>query len=407
MNRNFPHLYFHPSIFNQICFGICVLVSSATQQVMLNASVYLPITLFVLFTAARLFFAFIPNTSYQHSLYGDMIDPIFYFWAMIIIGYDLFFIFVMNHLIITEVEERRPFAVLKRIGIVAGIMLGSIIRRVQYKSDWETVVSSAILQLLCTATAIAVGKLMETLRADDIDKLREFKKRIRSRDSILSALSHELRTPLTMIKSSGEILIEERPGKVNEVQKTFLKTIVRNTIRLIEITENILARIKVETTWLKLKLAPLDIRTIVRDVISQMNPMLKQEKKEIRLTHPKLIATVMADENWIAQVMINLIHNSKKNIGPNGRILVNIKENEQFVVVSVSDDGEGIEDKDKEHVYNEFYSKNGKSHGEAEGIGMGLAIVKFVIERHHGKIYMGSIAGLGTIFSFALKKETV
>ena len=68
------------------------------------------------------------------------------------------------------------------------------------------------------------------------------------------------------------------------------------------------------------------------------------------------------------------------------------------------DDGEGIRDNSKEHVYNEFYSESVKAAGAVEGVGMGLAIAKYVVERHGGKIYLGSITGLGTTFSFALKK---
>ena len=370
-----------------------------------RAAVFFPIALFILIVAIRLHAPLISKAKNRSLRFcGDMIEFAFYFWAILATENDLLFIFVVNHLIIGAIEEAVPYDSLKQVAVLSGIAFCAVLRKIKFNDEWESVISSAVLQALCTAAAIMIGKLIRKAHAGEASRLQEAEKKVSAQNTILSTLSHELRTPLTMIKLSGEILLGERPGRANDLQKTFLKTIVRNTIRLIKITESILARIKVETTWLKLRPIPLDIRSVVGDVVTQMRPILQQEEKSIGFFHPKLISTVMADGNWIAQVVINLLHNAKKNVGPNGKILVTVKENEQFVVVSVSDDGEGIRDNSKEHVYNEFYSESVKAAGAVEGVGMGLAIAKYVVERHGGKIYLGSITGLGTTFSFALKK---
>ncbi len=394
------------SMLNQICCGFAVLVLSVIGQDALRVPAYFLMALFVLSIATKFRFPFVSDTkSRSFRCCGDIVELAFSFWAILAFENDLLFVFVANHCMIEAMGETSLYGGLKQVAILWGVVFCSILRRVLYHSGWEEVVSSALLQLACVVAAIAIGKLIRKARVEEVDGIQELKKRAHSQNTILSTLSHELRTPLTMIKASGEILIEERPGRVNGLQKTFLKTIVRNTIRLIDIAEDILARIKIETTWLRLKLLPLDIRSVVKDVISQISPVLQLENKKIGFTHPKLISTVMADKNWIAQVMMNLIDNAKKNIGTNGRILVDIKENEQFVVVSVSDDGKGIKDENKELVYDAFYSGHSVASGLTEGVGMGLAIVKFVIEAHGGKLYMGSIEGLGTTFSFALKRR--
>lgn len=273
-----------------------------------------------------------------------------------------------------------------------------------YKTALNQTAHQTLMMLIVLTTGLLINRFIRKARVDDLKNIKALKQQIRSKNLLFSTMSHELRTPLTMIQSAASLLIEERPGKVNEIQRSFLQTIDRNTTRLIDLTESILTRIKVETTWLKLNSQKIDIQTVIRDVINQVDPIIHQEDKSIDFTHPKLLPSINGDYNWLSQVMINLIHNAKKNIDIGGKIFVHVKENEQFIVVSVSDNGTGVDDKNKSFVYDEFYSENKNSNIAVEGIGMGLAIVKFVIEKHGGKIYMGSIAGLGTTFSFTLPK---
>jgi len=136
-----------------------------------------------------------------------------------------------------------------------------------------------------------------------------------------------------------------------------------------------------------------------------MLPFIDSRDQKLKYTYPNLLSKTIADENWIQQVLINLIHNASKHVGTNGRIIISVTENEQCIVVSVSDDGSGIVNKEKPKIFSEFYQGSESEDENMDGVGLGLSIVKNVIEKHNGKVYVGSVAGLGTTLSFTLPKE--
>ena len=232
-------------------------------------------------------------------------------------------------------------------------------------------------------------------------------KQIDGKNKLLSTLSHELRTPLAVIKTSSEILLEERPGDVNPTQHRFLKAIQDNSIRMSSFIDSILASIKVEYAWFRMKKREKDIRGVIKKVCTDLGPFIQSRNQTIKYTYPNLLSKTIIDENWIQQVLINLIHNASKHVGKNGRIIVSVNENEQCVVVSVSDDGTGIINEDKPKVFGEFYQGkeyDGSAEEAFDGVGLGLSIVKSVIEKHRGNVYMGSVSGMGTTISFTIPK---
>ena len=118
-----------------------------------------------------------------------------------------------------------------------------------------------------------------------------------------------------MIKSSVDIILDGKPGKINLKQKNFLDIISNNVFRLINLVEDILLLIKIESSWLKLDLKTIDIRSLIKDVVNNMKPIIIQKKQILKYTHPKIISKVIADKKWLQQVMINLINNSSKSFG--------------------------------------------------------------------------------------------
>ena len=228
---------------------------------------------------------------------------------------------------------------------------------------------------------------------------------IDGRNKLLSTLSHELKTPLAVIKTSTEIILEERPGEINTLQKKFLTAVLDNTMRMVRFVDTILASIKIEYAWFRMNKKPMDIRSVIKKVCTDMLPFIASYNQELKYTYPNLICKIIADENWIQQVLINLIHNASKHVGKKGRIIISVTENEQCVVVSVSDDGSGITNQEKPRIFSEFYQGSDFEDENMDGAGLGLSIVKSVIEKHNGKVSVGSVAGLGTTLSFTLPKE--
>ena len=225
---------------------------------------------------------------------------------------------------------------------------------------------------------------------------------LESKNKLLSTLTHELRTPLAVIKTSTEILLEERSGPVNDTQRKFLDSSLENTHRLTQLVENILAHVKVEYAWFRMDRRRLDIRPLIRKVYQDILPYLESRNLKLRYNYPGLLSKTLADGKWIQQVLINLIHNSAKHMDPGGVIDVSVKENEQCIVVSVADTGSGIKYKDIPSIFDEYFQGDTPMDPQSDGAGLGLTIVKDIIERHGGKVYASSLPNSGTTVSFTL-----
>ncbi len=228
------------------------------------------------------------------------------------------------------------------------------------------------------------------------------KKLIDNKNKLLSTLTHELRTPLAVIKTSNELIYEERPGPINETQKSLIFSSLENTKRLNSLVENILSQVKVEFAWFSMKQQPLDIRKLVRKTSLDIKPYLETRSQSIKYNYPSLMSKTIGDKRWLEQVLLNLIHNGSKNSPDNTVITISVQENEQCIVVSVHDRGSGIESKEISHVFNEFYQSTDPTKNLNEGAGLGLTIVKDIIEKHKGNIYISSLINTGTTVSFTL-----
>ena len=248
--------------------------------------------------------------------------------------------------------------------------------------------------------AYLVGRLAESRERArwQLTRLREEGKR---KSELLSTLSHELHTPLTMIKGAVDLLLEGRPGPMNGAQVTFLQTISQNCERLIRLVEELLAQARAEAGWVEIRPELIDVREPVKKTIRDIHPLVAQKRQGIRLDYPQVLPRVMADEAWIQQVMTNLICNASKYTSEGGNIFVSVIENQQCVLVSVTDDGAGMSQAERERLFEPFF----RGDHTQRGTGLGLTIIKHIIEMHGGKVYVDTTLGRGTTFLFTLPKE--
>lgn len=252
---------------------------------------------------------------------------------------------------------------------------------------------------------IVIGIFLRVLWQKNINRIKEYnylKTLVDNKNKLLSTLTHELRTPLAVIKTSNELVLEERPGPLNETQKSLLSSSLENTVRLTSLVENILSRIKVEFAWFSMKKKVLDVRPLIRKVALDIRPFMETKKQTLHYNYPGLLSKTQADDRWIQQVLLNLIHNGSKNSPPGAKLQISVKENEQCIVISVHDDGKGIVNKEISYVFNEFYQSGDPSKNLNDGAGLGLTIVKDIIEKHGGNVYISSQPDHGTTVSFTL-----
>ncbi len=222
---------------------------------------------------------------------------------------------------------------------------------------------------------------------------------------MLATLAHEIRTPLTIMQTTENVLMQQIPGPLNARQRKFMESIFINTQRLITFSENMLLLLKLERDWQPDLSSSIDLKNLIRQVSETMQPMLESKGQQIKFSFPSLLSHPKADEAWIRQVLINLVHNASKHTEQNGLILISVTQDETQIVVTVTDNGHGLQGTRRETLFKEFYQENQDLHEYQDGFGLGLAIVRLIIERHAGHVYITSSKQLGTMVSFTLKAK--
>lgn len=229
----------------------------------------------------------------------------------------------------------------------------------------------------------------------ELDKLK---------DEFISNVSHELRTPLTSIRESVSQVLDGILGKITEKQKKFLSVCLKNTDRLKRLVDNLLDIAKIEAGEFELKSNRWDMAELVDNVISSFTPMAQNKGLEIRSLVPNHAINISGDRDQIFQVFNNLLGNSFK-FTETGLIEITVVEKKKWIECSVADTGKGIAQDELPKVFNKF-QQFGRIDGPGErGTGLGLPIVKGIIELHRGKIRVESKANIGTKFTFTLPKH--
>ncbi|MDZ4663833.1 MAG: ATP-binding protein [Bacteroidota bacterium] len=240
-----------------------------------------------------------------------------------------------------------------------------------------------------------------------IDKREMEKSQFENLDSYrkeyLGNVSHELKTPIFNIQGYIDTLIH---GGVNdpEINIDYLKRAEKSVDRLINIIDDLETITQLESGDMHLEMEKFDIASLCKDIYLQLE--LNASKKNISMLLSKKYDKpiyVSADKFRIRQVLVNLITNSIKYGLENGKIIVNISKYENDVIVEVSDDGVGIEEKHLPRLFERFYRIDKGRSREQGGTGLGLAIVKHILEAHHKSITVESQVGKGTKFTFSLK----
>lgn len=227
----------------------------------------------------------------------------------------------------------------------------------------------------------------------------------RLQELLLSTLAHEIRTPLTIMQTAGNILLEETPGSLNDRQKKFLESICVNQQRLINFSETVLTAIKLDRNIAPDRSKAIDLRLVVRQVAETMRPLLSQRSQRLQCAFPALLFRPMADEAWIRQALVNLVHNASKHTPQGGSVMISLTQDERQVVVTVTDNGGGLSGPGREALFGEFYQEKPNSLSGLDGFGLGLTIVRSMIEAHGGAVRISGSPGHGTMVSFTLPVE--
>jgi two-component system phosphate regulon sensor histidine kinase PhoR len=236
-------------------------------------------------------------------------------------------------------------------------------------------------------------------------EIEQLKKLEQYRREFLGNVSHELKTPIFNIQGYLETLLD---GGMEDtkISKDFIIRASRNAGRLSEIVSDLLLISQYESGDLKLDMDTYDIRAQVEDIFESFTMQAKAKDIELifREKHNKPII-VNADKSRVSQVFYNLISNAIKYGNDNCFVSIALIEQDETVTIEVSDNGPGIAQEHLSRLFERFYRVDKARSRERGGTGLGLAIVKHILEAHKQPINVQSSVGIGTTFTFTLRKK--
>lgn len=225
----------------------------------------------------------------------------------------------------------------------------------------------------------------------------------RTRSEFLAMVSHDLHTPLTAIKGSLEVLQHESVGI--ELSRELLGIAQKNADRLFRMVSDILDLARIEAGRFKTRREPFDVVVSLRGTLDRLRRMAEEKEIGLTLEAPEGLPPVSADGLRMEQVFTNLLGNALKFTPRGGRIRVRVEELPNMLLVEVWDTGVGIPAEHLDRIFDRFYRVPLPAGVEVEGTGLGLSICKAVVEDHGGRIWVESVVGQGSTFSFTIHKS--
>jgi len=310
------------------------------------------------------------------SLAGQELDEEQSLWQ------DLLAIFEAKSIVATPISGQ---------GSLLGVLLLARQNQVFTQSECN------FLSVMTAQAAIAYqnARLFERLQ----QAYDELKTLDRMKGEFTNRAAHELRTPLAIIMGYAAILEEDVK---EETYKGYLRIILRNSLRLRSLAEDLLNLRYLTTGQLPLTLGPVDLNQIVKQTLHDMSILAAE--KSISLTSKIMtpLPIVYSDRQKTELILMNLVANAIKFTPPHGQIWIDGWVNNSYIEIEVADNGMGIPEQEHVRIFDSFYQIEDSLNRRHEGIGLGLAISKGMIERCGGKIWVESEVGEGSKFIFSV-----
>ena len=237
----------------------------------------------------------------------------------------------------------------------------------------------------------------------------------RARDEFIASLSQELRTPMTSITGYTDLLVGESVGHLGEMQRKFLQRIKANIERMNIMLNDLIGVTAIDAGQLEIRPSVVDMAEVIEDTLIGVRAQLEENEITLNMNVPEDMPPVEADPDSVRQIMSNLLGNAIKSTPAGGAIEIATSIHEEngespgetemipaYLMVSIKDSGGGIAQKDIDRVFERFYQAERPLIEGLGETGVGLSIVKSLVEAHGGKVWVDSEMGNGSIFNFLL-----
>jgi len=247
--------------------------------------------------------------------------------------------------------------------------------------------------------ALEIKALVESLKKanQELERLSELKTKF------LSIVTHDIRAPLTSIKGYAQVLNMQDDLETEQRQK-FLRVIVDESAHMERLTSDLMDFVSMEAGKLRVEKEKIDPNPILKSLKNRFEPIAKSKELEFSLNMPAApLPNISGDAHRLGQVFTNLVSNAIKHTPAGGKITLDSRIDGNKIVINIADTGEGILQKDLPKVFHQFYQAESSMKKKREGIGLGLAISKEIVQTHEGEISVASEGrGKGTTFTVKL-----
>ena len=224
----------------------------------------------------------------------------------------------------------------------------------------------------------------------------------RLKSGFVSAVSHEFRSPLTGIRQLGELLMRGRVPS-EERRQEYYRLITRESDRLARLVENVLDFSRMEEGRKEYRFEPLDAGIWLRDLAASFQSEVAERGYQIQASVPPQLPPLVADREALSLAVRNLLDNAVKYSPDSKTVWLEAEASDARLSIRVRDRGLGIAAQDQKHIFEKFYRGGGEIARQVKGVGLGLSLVKHIVEAHGGAVEFESRAGEGSTFSIHLK----
>jgi len=255
-----------------------------------------------------------------------------------------------------------------------------------------------VVRLSCWGDVREPGGVVAVLH--DVTEMRRLEQ-VR-RDFVANA-SHELRTPVAAIRGYAEALLDGEP--LPEESRSFVEVIERNARRLTALVDDILALARIESPTYHLDMTAVDLSDSALTVVRALATLADERRITVFTELASDLPKVNADRGALEHVLTNLIENALKYTPPGGQVVLRGRQDEQWVLLEVSDSGVGIPPEELPRIFERFYRVDSARSRAVGGTGLGLAIVKHLVHAMEGELSVKSTYGSGSVFTVMLQRH--